>query len=508
MRRLVPLLLALALSACFRAHPPTPRPTFAALADALFDSVEAEGTLVGALVIDARTESLLYARREHARLLPASTMKVVSTAAALSALGPDFRFRTPVWLEGTQLGAVFEGDLVVEASGDPSLGSWRFPETSGVCAQVADALIARGVQRWRGGLRVEGAGGPGVSLGPGWAWDDAAYAYSAPPTRFVFRENTAELRLERFGGASCGAPVSVALVPSAGETEAVVSLETTAARAGLGCVREWGADRLRCVWRSTSPEQCPRSTSTRIAVHEPQKPFAMCVEQALAARGVTRDFAIAIALEPTVQAPIPARELLVEIVSPTLAELVRVTNKESLNLYAERLALRFAQERTGEESYRALAEAMAQELERRGIARNDLSVADGSGLSRYNLATARGMVRLLKTSLDEPYGRALIESLPIAGVDGTLTRSPVTSAAGLVYAKTGTLSGQKAFVGIADRPGDAAHPRVLFALLLGNQSSEPALHANEVFARFADALVVATVERRGSSVESVGSEGR
>mgnify|MGYP002408005769 CR=1 FL=1 len=489
MRRLFPLLLALALAACFRDHHRPSRPSFSAHAAALLESVEAEGTLVGALVIDARTGLPLFARHEHVRLLPASTMKVVSTAAALSAFGPDFRFRTPVWLEGTQAGAVFEGDLVVEASGDPSLGSPRFPETAEVCAQVAEALVARGVQRWRGELRVEGGGAPIVSLGPGWAWDDAAYAYSAPPTRFVFRENVAELRLDRFAGRSCGEPVSVALVPSAGETEAVVSLETTAESSGLGCVRDWRADRLQCVWRSTSPEQCPRSASTRIAVHEPQKPFARCVEQALAARGVERDFTIAVAVEPAVQAPIPTRDLLLEITSPALRELVRVTNKESLNLYAERLALRFAQERTGEESYRALAEAMAQELERRGIPPNDLSVADGSGLSRYNLATARGLVRLLETSLAEPYGRALIESLPIAGVDGTLARSPVSIAAGLVSAKTGTLSGQKAFVGIADRPGDAAHPRVVFALLLGNQSHEPALHANEVFARFADALV-------------------
>ncbi|HEY0096917.1 MAG TPA: D-alanyl-D-alanine carboxypeptidase, partial [Archangium sp.] len=168
------------------------------MANALFESVESEGTTASVFLVDAQTGVPLYARREHVRLLPASTMKVVSTSAALSAFGADYRFRTPVRLEGSRLGSLFLGDLVLEASGDPSLGSWRFPETALACEQVADALQAKGIRQWLGAVRVSNADeGPYALYGPGWAWDDAAYAYSAAPTPFVFRENVVDLSLER-----------------------------------------------------------------------------------------------------------------------------------------------------------------------------------------------------------------------------------------------------------------------------------------------------------------------
>ncbi|HEX8822507.1 MAG TPA: D-alanyl-D-alanine carboxypeptidase/D-alanyl-D-alanine-endopeptidase, partial [Archangium sp.] len=411
------LLALLVLPACFpRVQRPAP-PSLTSVANALFESVEGEGTTASVFVVDAATGVPLYARREHVRLLPASTMKVVSTAAALSAFGADHRFRTPVRLEGSQLGRLFLGDLVVEASGDPSLGSWRFPETAMACEQVAEALQARGIRQWLGAVRVRNADeGPYALYGPGWAWDDAAYAYSAAPTPFVFRENVVDLSLERPDGQDCSSPpqkpVTVRYSPAPAALATVVYLDPNAQRAGLGCVRERGTGRVRCVWRSTA-EQCPRQASMRIAVDEPHTLFTACVQESLTARGIWR------LPTPAETAAVPAAtrsEPLLELVSPPMAELVKVTNKESLNLYAERLGLGFTRVRTGTESYPALRDAMMQELGRRGISPRLLRPADGSGLSRYNVATTRGLVEVIYTSLKEPYANALVDSLPIAGV--------------------------------------------------------------------------------------------
>jgi D-alanyl-D-alanine carboxypeptidase/D-alanyl-D-alanine-endopeptidase (penicillin-binding protein 4) len=487
------LLSVLALPACFpRAASQRPTsPSLTSVANALFESVESEGTTASVFMVDAQTGVPLYARREHIRLLPASTMKVVSTSAALSAFGADYRFHTPVKLEGTQLGGLFLGDLVVEASGDPSLGSWRFPETTVACEQVAEALHARGIRQWLGAVRVRNAEeGPFGLYGPGWAWDDAVYAYSAAPTPFVFRENVVDLSLVRPEGQDCETPPRRPLVvrfsPSLGVPPPVVYLEPNAQRAGLSCGRERGGGRVRCVWRSTA-EQCPRQATMRLAVDEPQVLFASCVEDALAVRGIWR---MPTPPESSSVSSAATSEPLVEFVSPSMAELVKATNKESLNLYAERLGLRFTRERTGTESYPALREAMVQELTRRGISMRLLRPADGSGLSRYNVATARGLVEIIYTSLKEPYGSALVDSLPIAGVDGTLANTAVSEATrGLIRAKTGTLSGQKAYVGVAERPHDPEHPRVVFALMLNNIDEQPALTAGQVFERFAEAMV-------------------
>ncbi|ATB47471.1 D-alanyl-D-alanine carboxypeptidase/D-alanyl-D-alanine-endopeptidase [Corallococcus macrosporus] len=479
------LVAPLLLSGCLRDTRPE-GDTLPSLARALFDTLEAEGALASAYVVDARTGEPLYTHREHVRLLPASTLKVVSTASVLAALGPDFRFQTPVSLEGTLTGGLFLGNVVVDPVGDPSLGSWRFPETALACEQVADALQARGIRQWRGQVRVRGARDAEFRLGPGWAWDDAAYAYSAAPTAFVFRENVVDLALSRPEGADCAQPPMVQVTPPFATLTAVVSVDTNAERPTLACVRQRGGPGVRCLWRSPA-RSCPRSAAVRLAVDEPEALFAACVEAALLQRGIPR-------LPMTLEAPTPSLPAvpapLVTLVSPPLSELVKVTNKESLNLYAERLGLRFARERTGAESYGALRTALTEELARRGIPSRDLRPVDGSGLSRYNLATARGLVRVIFTSLREAYGAALLDSLPVAGLDGTLAGRPVTAdTAGRVRAKTGTLSGQRCFVGVVDRPGDTRHPRVVFALMLGNMDEGTALPANTAFDRFAEGLV-------------------
>jgi D-alanyl-D-alanine carboxypeptidase/D-alanyl-D-alanine-endopeptidase (penicillin-binding protein 4) len=484
------LLAALMLTGCPRqVRPAPPQATFFQAAEELFNSIEGEGAMTSVLVLDARTGAPLYARREHSRSLPASTMKVVSTAAVLSALGPDFRFRTPVQLSGTRQGELFEGELLIEASGDPSLGSWRFPETAPACEQIAEAMWGRGIRKWRGAPRVvtpdTGLDGP---LGPGWAWDDAAYFMSAAPMPFVFRENAIDLSLLRAEGAPCSAQPSLHVSPRFAVFSAAVQIDTRGPGSGFACVREHNPSRTRCVWRSGA-HSCPRSTSTRLAIEDPGTLFTACVEDALTRRGITRVPALQAPREPG-PAPRPAvTELLTELVSPSLATLVKVTNKESINLYAERLALRFARERTGSEDYAALRKAMGEELKRRGISSRDLRPIDGSGLSRYNLATASGLAQVLLTSLQEPYAEALVQSLPIAGIDGTLAGQALSAEAlARIRAKTGTLSSQKAYVGIAERPHDPEHPRVVFALMLGNMDEQPAISAVGAFSRFAEAL--------------------
>lgn len=489
------LLLPLALAGCVRRGLPEARPTLESEANALVQATEEEGALASVYVVDATTREVLYAHRPHMRLLPASTLKVVSTAAALSALGADARFRTAVAVEGVQQEGLLEGDVVLTASGDPSLGSWRFPETAAQCDQVADALVARGVREWRGSVRVRGAEpwleGP---LGPGWAWDDAAYAYGAAPSAFVFRENVVDLTLTRPEGAACPEAPVVQVTPPLAGFEATVVVDAAAERAGLSCVRDGSPARVRCVWRST-PEGCPRSAALRLAVDAPGGMLAACIDEALARRGVAHlPGPLAWGEEGAATAPLlgpPAEEPLGELVSPPLAELVRATNKESLNLYAERLGMAFARARTGSDGFLALRTALSAELARRGVAPRDLRPVDGSGLSRNNLATARGLVQVLLTSLAEPYAETLVESLPVAGVDGTLKARPLSPLArGRVRAKTGSMSNQRAYLGIAERPGDPVHPRVVFALLLSNLDEQPVLPPLVAFDRFVEALVV------------------
>ncbi len=457
-------------------------PDLPALLDALLAPIEDSGDMVGALVLDATSGTQLYARHAHARSLPASTMKLSTTAAALAFLGTDYRFHTKVSLHGKQKGSVFNGDIVVTPSGDPSFGAQRFPETRGVCGQIATALANKGVRHWRGTLRVEGAA-PGV-LGPGWAWDDSAYDFSAAPGDFVFRENAVRMTVTRAETDRCDPNLAWTFDGFNGGLTAEIREETDYPGLGMECQRPPGAKTAFCTWHHRA-DLCPMSSSQRLSFDDPVAAFRSCLNRAL------RDLDVTVHEERGLDSG--AEEPLLDVVSPPLSALVRVTNKESLNIYAECLALELAQEVSGTRTYEAVRDAMARDHAARGIAPLDLLQVDGSGLSRYNLATAAALAEILLASLGAPYGPALFDSLPVAGVDGTLQHHELDPGmVGRVRAKTGTLTGQRAFVGLAERPGDEAHPRLVFALMFGNLA-RPTSSTNETFDELARLLVNAPI---------------
>jgi D-alanyl-D-alanine carboxypeptidase/D-alanyl-D-alanine-endopeptidase (penicillin-binding protein 4) len=501
MRSLAPhLLFVMLVGGCVHAPPPAPPlpPSFADRIDALLAPIEQGGDVVGALVLDAATGAPLYAHREHTRSTPASTMKVATTAAALAALGPEFRFHTRLSLQGTMEKHVFTGDLVIEPSGDPSFGAFRFPETSKVCDQIAAAFEAKGIKRWIGSVRLVDDAPPAM-LGPGWAWDDSAYDFSAPPSAFVFRENAARLTVSREKDERCSPKISWNFESATGGFVANVQETLQSEDAGLDCRRARGRS-FQCLWRH-SPDICPLAASTRLSVDETLAVFRGTLSRALHDRDIVtgrelKHRAKTITTsddDEEVGANGAPPELLIDVASPPLSLLVRATNKESLNLYAERLALETARVATGVTTYASVRTAQWADQKARGIEPGDFQQVDGSGLSRYNLGTAAALARILYTSLQAPYGPAMFESLPLAGVDGTLSKHQLAStAAGLVRAKTGTLTGQRAFVGVAERPADPAHPRVVFALMLGNLA-RPASTTNETFDRLAEILVTAPV---------------
>lgn len=346
--------------------------------------IEARGTTASLLVVDADTGERVFAHRANARLLPASTMKLVSTHYALAVHGPQFRYQTRAEWLGLR-SDIFNGMLVIQASGDPSLGSWRFAD------DALQKMLAPldGVREWRGDVVIQGRDGERTSM-RGWQLDDEGSLYAAPPTRFVWSENVAEPKLW----------------PRLGWTSTVLPGTDSACR------------------RKGTFVTCWKSVQ-RVAVADPEQLFRIALEDALKARGIAWK-------RESVAATQRYAEVVIE--SPPLSQLVWMTNKHSLNLYAERIA------------------ALVSNIPSHGV-----SIADGSGMSRYNLLTADYLVALLRSGSPE-----LLASLPIAGVDGTL-RSRGGKAKGWVFAKTGTLENQRALAGYA-----VGRRAVWFAFMVNN----------------------------------------
>ncbi len=152
------------------------------------------------------------------------------------------------------------------------------------------------------------------------------------------------------------------------------------------------------------------------------------------------------------------RVVLAEHLSPALSESVRLTNKISLNLHAELFLRAAGREALGLGSTAAGLKVERSFLARAGVPAGDIVLTDGSGLSRDNLVTPRGIVALLRYARRQPWGADFVSTLPVAGVDGTLeNHMKNTPAAGSIEAKTGTIEHVHALCGLRDhRAGRAS----------------------------------------------------
>jgi len=370
------------------------------------------GGILGAAVLRSRDSSVVWQRYPDLRILPASTMKVLTVAAALEDLGPEFRWKTQVWATGPVVKGVLKGNLVLEGGGDPTLGV----DGPGMSPLVA-AVVRAGIREVHGSVvALDTMVGRDDDVWPsGWTHGNSRDGY--------------------------GAPV-----------------------AGLN----WGQNR----------------TASR-SIAEPRKLALMVFAKSLAARKVR-----VAGTDTTILARgdgIPDRRdwtLLGKVQSPRLSEVLRTCLVHSVNPYAEATLLalgvrkpnpKFAPREQGKRRLRQILTSM-------GVP-SSVFVDDGSGLSRYDLVTARAMAGLLQRDLGRADGLR-VSDLMARGGQGTLRYRFGRLAPGMsVSGKTGTLNGTSCLVGLLRVPG---RDTLSFAFLsTGYQGSAQRIRA------FQDRLVMA-----------------
>lgn len=419
------------------------------------------------------TGRTLYARNAEKAFRPASNMKLVTTAAALDALGPDARVRTTVETAGRldRLGRVL-GDVYLVGRGDPNLSARFTPgRPTAAFEAMADALVAAGVRRVEG--RVVGHEGTfsGDRRGVDWSWDDLAWGYGAEVSALSFNDNVAEVTLKP--GERVGDPAVLETEPRFG-CLAVWSSVTTAEAAPPAAEKHDGDD------ETVSLRREPGSNEVRLSGHVPLggtwegalsvSDPALCAARVFA--GVLEAKGIRVmGGASTSSAPLPPdARVLASHEGPPMAEMMRVVNKESQNLHAEMLLRLVGLKAGGEGSVEKGHEAVADFVKRLGVSNEGWGLADGSGLSGFDLLTPRGLVALLAAMDRHPHAAAFRDSLPVAGVDGTLEkRMKGTPAEGRVLAKTGSLRLARALAGYATT---VRGERLAFAIVVNNQEGK------------------------------------
>lgn len=473
-----------------------------ASAAAVLDSVVAtppfDRALWGALAVDAVTGEVLLERNAGRLFVPASNQKVLSTAAALARLGPDWRFETSLWAAGPVTGGVLRGDLVLPGSGDPTLSSRTWPSAVAALEALADSLAAAGVAEVDGTLIVDASAWDSTAVPGTWQVYDLPWRYAASGGAFAVAEGETEVVVR--GGTAPGHGVGVSWGPIGEAGFLVPRLVTVAADSASDYRPVWHPETRRLVLEG---EVAAGELDTlRLATRDPVRQAAAALHRVLEARGIAVRGGWRVAWEPgepiaggcrTGRLPAcGAARRLATLVSPPLATIARQILEPSQNWVAEQLLLALGRhapvdpgdggepgvdggeggDDNGVDGRRATREGGLEVVrsflvDDVGIDSLDVELHDASGMSPYNLVTPRALVAVHRHLRASPHAAIWRDALASPGEEESTLENRLPELQGRLFAKTGTISPVVSLSGTLVRDDGR---EVVFALTVDNSA--------------------------------------
>ena len=395
----------------------------------------------GAMVVSLTQGDTLYAYNAGEQMLPASTMKLLTSAIAFERFGPNYQFSTdalrdaPVGPDGTLI-----GNLYLRGDGDPALSGKFLPGgPSAPMNRLADLVASQGIRHVTGSVIGDASGFDDQKVPEGWLTRYLQASYAARVSALSLNENVVVVAVTPN---TAGKPATVVLEPSTSAIPLVANVRTVAGGGARLAFRKQGDGTI------TANGSIGARTSTRRYVYIVEDPASFATGaflNALIARGVKVDGGIRLGRTP------PTAFRVASLLSPPLASMIAAMNRESINHYAE-LLFRNAARGPQRDVVGTVANASAVLdtffASKIGVDTSRLIFADGSGLSTFDRVTPRAQVQLLGYAHRAPWGPWLHSSLPVAG-DSELLRRRMrnTPAEGNLHAKTGTTNDVIALAG-------------------------------------------------------------
>ncbi len=454
----------------------------------------------GVCIVSIDTGATLFSHDEHKLFIPASNVKLFTGALALDRFGGDFQIKTSLYAANMPgKDGVLKGDLIVYGRGDPSFAArWHNNDLDTAFKSFAEICARARISEIQGDIVADESLFVGPQLGSGWEWDDLQYYYGAEVSALSVNDNAVEVAVRPADVP--GSPLNVTITPPV----PFVAVENRGTTVGPGqpanilVTRPLMSDRIHI--EGSLPANHTGYVE-RVSVHCPARWFGQCVKKALESSGVRVDGGVRVvdaAMRRSSQFDSDSLHEIGFVLSPPMRELVKRMMKPSQNLHAHLLLLQVGAADTGQtkaadkqsppnatsiktdvtpptSSYQPIEstetaglKALERFLEKAGIPIDEVHIIEGSGLSRHNLITPSATVALLRYMDKHPAAADFRDSLPIAGVDGTLrNRMRGTPAAGNARAKTGSLSRVDALSGYVTT---AAGERLAFSLMINNYS--------------------------------------
>ena len=396
------------------------------------------------LIVDAKTGNTIDSYRPDHVVPPASVMKLLTTAAAMEILGADFRFPTTLEYSCPLENGVLQGDLYIHGNCDPSLG-WK--GKTGFLDAWVRAIRAAGIKRIEGAVIADMTMLDGDAQNPGWLCEDAGNYYAPGIFGINYYGNTMNIVLK--SGEVGSAATVISTEPKVEGLYFINRIRCTKITHDGAFVSGMPYSRERYLSGSV-----PSNLGTFGVKGDLPNP-GLLLAQHLTQR--LRDAGVSVGRDATYEAdynPLtPPRTVIYTHRSEPLRELIKETNINSNNLYAEAI-FRYMGTRYGlPGSIRASQDFLRDFWRRRGIDIGAAIIKDGCGLAPQDAVSAKTFVQLLTYMLRSKNADAFIASLPVSGVNGTLKKfCPGTVLEGKIHAKSGTISGTKNFAGYIDLP--------------------------------------------------------
>lgn len=397
---------------------------------------------IGVCILSLETGEYIFNRNENICFVPASTNKIITTAAALDYLGSDFRYNTPFYLDGkiTENGE-FTGNIIIRGSGDPTFSKHFHNDCFEVFNEWTSKLDSLGIKSIRGNIIADDRYFDSNVYPPGWFYDDMLYSYSPQITALAFNDNKIDVTIKP--GEKVGEQAKIITYPI-GTNIFISNSITTLPLSEPSIVipnRIERTDIIELKGGISLDSSVSKEQNISIAVEDPSIFFLNNFKNSIENRKIAFRGSLLKIDDFNDDIDYFDKQPVCEYNSPPLSEIIKVINKKSHNLAAELLFKTIAKETTGLGSFEKGTEQIKKFVAKNGISPDNVSIVDGSGLSRLNLISPMYQVNLLSSIYRSSYKNVFLSSLAVPGEEGTLKKRMLSSKAEYnVIAKTGTMT--------------------------------------------------------------------
>jgi len=440
----------------------------------ILNRVEFRNTIPSIIVVSADYGDTVYSHKSDILVRPASNQKLFTSVAALRLLGSHYNFRTVIYYTGHIENGILSGNLIIKGYGDPLLSPDDLDE-------LVDIIVMYGISEVHGQIIVDDTFFDDVVWPNGWMWDDAPNPYVPYISALSVNDNVVTLSVERSGNSPENVTVNITPSSSFIQYEFQSVVEERSGESNSLRIEPRLTDKYNeyIIKGDVNNNRLPRSFT--VTVNDPALFTGYLLRDKLENRGIKIPSKVVRGSKDV--SAIPIAQL-----NRPLNEVLNAMNKMSHNLAAENTLKTLSAELygapgTGKGGIRAVNEA----LQSLGLDTSLSRIVDGSGVSFYNLTTARTIAEMLfYVANDNNLFSPLHGSLSILGIDGTLMRRAIHSESqGRVHAKTGTLTGVSTFAGYLD----TLHGERLIVTMLFQNFTRPSGRYRQIQDEICDILL-------------------